>query len=180
MRKLKLAPFMLIPAIFGLSSCTLPSWLSFLSFIPGLEAPEKEEKEPEKEEKEEEKKYTCLEVVKDICRSLFELPEGEEPVCEDDDPENYHYWSYGDGSYGTGVSFGASYANEQYLPVAVSTVAAELPSYCVAEGEAFADTWDDGSNGYFQLFDVAGGVVVQLGSYVSTVLGCQVDVYPAE
>lgn len=70
MRKLKLTPLFLLASVFGLSACTLPSWLSFLSFIPGLDAPEKEEKEEEKKKEEEEeepkKTYTVDGVVADI------------------------------------------------------------------------------------------------------------------
>ena len=50
MRKFKLMPFVLLGSVFGLSACTLPSWLSWLSFIPGLEAPKEEKKEEKKEE----------------------------------------------------------------------------------------------------------------------------------
>ena len=118
--------------------------------------------------------HTCKSVIIDICKILFEE---DDPKSDLEDSNNYSYWDNGDGTYGTGVSFG-SY-DESYLESAVESVAEEIPTYLVSQGDPEADTWSDGSNGYFQLF-LVDEVAVQVGSYVdSGTLGTQIDVFPS-
>lgn len=111
--------------------------------------------------------YTLQGVIEDICIAVFENVT---------DPTDY-YQSDGDGGYVTAVNFGEEYADEQYLSAAVTMIAEDLPDYCESLGDPKADTWEDGSNGYFQLFSVPGDIVVQLGSYVDGALYCQINVY---
>ena len=118
--------------------------------------------------------HTNKSVIIDICKILFEE---NDPKSDVESPSDYCYWDNGDGSYGTGVSFG-SY-DESYLLSAVESVAEDLPTYLVSQGDPVADTWNDGSNGYFQFF-IVDNTAVQVGSYVdSGTLGAQIDVFDA-
>lgn len=90
MRKFKLAPFMLIPAIFGLSSCTLPSWLSWLPF-----GDKKEEKEEKKEEskgksfKFTEAEEAIAEYVDDVVIPEYKCSNSK-ATCEYDSEEEFY------------------------------------------------------------------------------------------
>ena len=131
MRKLKLTPLFLLASVFGLSACTLPSWLSFLSFIPGLEAPEKEEKKEEKkeeeEEEEEEETYSAEKVCEDFNAALEAdgWPFGAE---WDDDYEEYSFGA----AFGAEDDDGNPYdESEECLKSVVDYVGSYLPEYLV-------------------------------------------------
>ena len=162
MRKFKLAPFMLIPAIFGLSSCTLPSWLSFLSFIPGLEAPEKEEKQPEKKEEEGES-YSLEKVVEDINTTFAGL--GIEDFLEYD--SDYEVYS-GGVLFDEGDSYASGAQEESVLKSGVLTLAQYMPSYL---GKATYQFWS-GEDDYWE--DSSGDTVAQ--QYYDEVPGGKVAV----
>jgi hypothetical protein len=130
MRKLKLVPFMLIPAIFGLSSCTLPSWLSWLPFG------DKEEKEEKPKEKEESKAHTAEQICTDINSAFNNGLEFEADTFGT-------YSGYYAGNYRlTDTADASTYpdnASEETLLDAAEYVAGAIPEYCEADSYWYYD-----------------------------------------
>lgn len=89
MRKFKLAPFMLIPAIFGLSSCTLPSWLSWLPFGDKEDKEEKKEESKGKSFKFTEAEEAIAEYVDDVVIPEYKCSNSK-ATCEYDSEEEIY------------------------------------------------------------------------------------------